>query len=161
MLYEVITVVTIPSPAEGRKRFDQAQVGIQKLKESVDSMLVISNDRLHNIYGRITSYNVCYTKLLRKFSDRIILARELSIEQVKEIVDQVEKENILGPKGKLVEIEVFGHGALCVAVSGRCSMSLFCYGTSANKGKCTQVCRRQYKITDIETGKELKIDNNS
>ncbi len=104
--------------------------------------------------------NIDAVRFFSKFSDRIILARELSIEQVKEIVDQVEKENILGPKGKLVEIEVFGHGALCVAVSGRCSMSLFCYGTSANKGKCTQVCRRQYKITDIETGKELKIDNN-
>lgn len=104
--------------------------------------------------------NIEAVRFFSKFSDRLILARELSLEQVSEIVDQVEQENILGPSCKLVEIEVFGHGALCVAVSGRCSMSLFCYGSSANKGKCTQVCRRKFKVTDIETGKELEVDNN-
>ncbi len=104
--------------------------------------------------------NIETVKFFSKYTNRIILARELTIEQVKEIVEQIKKENITGPNGKLVEIEIFGHGALCVAVSGRCSMSLYCYNSSANKGKCTQVCRRKYKVTDMETGKELVVDNN-
>lgn len=104
--------------------------------------------------------NIESVRFFAKYSNRLILARELTIEQVKDIVDQIEKENIVGPNGKLVEIEIFGHGAQCVAVSGRCAMSLYCYNSSANKGKCTQICRRAYKVTDIETGKELVIDNN-
>lgn len=112
------------------------------------------------ISTQLSVSNIEAVRFFAKYSNRIILARELTIEQVKEIVKQIEKENIKGPSGNLVEIEIFGHGALCVAVSGRCSMSLFCYNSSANKGKCTQVCRRSYKITDTETGQELVIDNN-
>lgn len=104
--------------------------------------------------------NIEAVRFFAKFSNRLILARELTIEQVKEIVDQIETEKITGPNGKLVEIEIFGHGALCVAVSGRCAMSLYCYNSSANKGKCTQICRRKFKVTDEETGQELKVDNN-
>lgn len=104
--------------------------------------------------------NIESIRFFSKYSDRIILARELSLEQVKEIVDQIKEFDIKGPSGRLVEIEIFGHGALCVAVSGRCSMSLFCYNTSANKGKCTQICRRSYIVKDKETGQELEIDNN-
>lgn len=104
--------------------------------------------------------NVESVRFFSKYSDRIILARELSLEQVKEIVEQIKEFDIKGPSGRLVEIEIFGHGALCVAVSGRCSMSLFCYNTSANKGKCTQICRRSYIVKDKETGQELEIDNN-
>jgi U32 family peptidase len=104
--------------------------------------------------------NIETVKFFSQYTDRIILARELTLEQVKEIVTQIEEEAIKGPSGELVEIEIFGHGALCVAVSGRCSMSLYCYDSSANKGKCTQVCRRAYKVTDLETGKELVVDNN-
>ncbi len=104
--------------------------------------------------------NIESIRFFSKYSDRIILARELSLEQVKEIVEQIKEFDIKGPSGRLVEIEIFGHGALCVAVSGRCSMSLFCYNTSANKGKCTQICRRSYIVKDKETGQELEIDNN-
>lgn len=104
--------------------------------------------------------NIEAVRFFSKYSDRVILARELSLEQVKDIVEGIKREDIKGPSGNLVEIEVFGHGALCVAVSGRCAMSLYCYGSSANKGKCTQVCRRRFRVTDIDTGKELDIDNN-
>lgn len=101
-------------------------------------------------------------KFYSRFCDRIVLARELTLEQIKQICDDIKKQNIRGPKDNLIEIEVFAHGALCVSVSGRCAMSLFCYGSkcSANCGKCTQICRRRYKVTDIETNQELEIDNN-
>ncbi len=112
------------------------------------------------ISTQLSVSNIEAVKYFSKFSDRIILARELNLKQVGDIAKQIEKEKITGPSGELVEIEIFGHGALCVAISGRCNMSLFCYNKSANKGECTQICRRAYKVTDIETGQELKIDNN-
>ncbi len=112
------------------------------------------------ISTQLSISNIEAVKFFAKYANRIILARELTLIQIKEIVKQIEKEDIKGPNGKLVEIEIFGHGALCVAVSGRCNMSLYCNNKSANKGECTQICRRAYKITDLDTGKELKIDNN-
>lgn len=113
-----------------------------------------------HISTQLSISNIESVKFYSKFSDRLVLARELTIDQVKEICVEIKKQDIRGPKGNLIEIEVFAHGALCVAVSGRCSMSLYCYNTSANKGRCTQICRRRYKVTDIDTGKELVVDNN-
>lgn len=104
--------------------------------------------------------NIETLKFFSQFVDRVVLARELNLEQVREISRQIKKLKIEGPRGDLIEIEAFAHGALCVAVSGRCAMSLYCYDKSANKGKCTQICRRRFKVTDIETKKELEIDNN-
>lgn len=98
-------------------------------------------------------------KVLSSWVDRIVLARELSLEQIKKIVEGIKKEKIVGPKGKLIEIEVFGHGAMCVAVSGRCSMSLYTSNLSANRGKCIQMCRRKYEVKDKDTGKKLVLDN--
>ena len=112
------------------------------------------------ISTQLSISNIEAVKYFSKYANRIILARELTLEQVKAIIKQIEEEKIKGPNGKLIEIEIFGHGALCVAVSGRCNMSLYCYDKSANKGECTQICRRAYKVTDLETGIELKIDNN-
>jgi U32 family peptidase len=112
-----------------------------------------------SISTQLSISNIESVRFFAKYANRMILARELSLEQVKEIVKQIEEYNITSPDGELVEIEIFGHGALCVAVSGRCSMSLYCYNSSANKGECTQICRRAYKIEDLETGQELKIDN--
>ena len=103
--------------------------------------------------------NLETVKVLSSWVDRIVLARELSLEQIKKIIDDIKKEKIVGPKGKLIEIEVFGHGAMCVAVSGRCQMSLYHYNLSANRGKCVQVCRRKYEVKDKDTGKELVLDN--
>ncbi len=112
------------------------------------------------ISTQLSISNIEAVKYFSKYANRIILARELSLEQIKEIITQIKEKEIKGPNGKLLEIEIFGHGALCVAVSGRCNMSLYCYNKSANRGECTQVCRRSYKVTDLETGQELKIDNN-
>ena len=103
--------------------------------------------------------NLETVKILSKWVDRIVLARELNLEQIKNIVEGIKKEKIVGPKGDLIEIEVFGHGAMCVAMSGRCQMSLYHYNLSANRGKCVQVCRRKYELKDKDTGKELVLDN--
>jgi putative protease len=104
--------------------------------------------------------NLETVKFLSKWVDRIVLARELNLEQIKKITEGIKKEQIKGPKGKLIEIEVFGHGAMCVGVSGRCQMSLFHTNLSANRGKCVQMCRRKYEVMEMETGKKLVLDNN-
>jgi len=103
--------------------------------------------------------NIDAVKFYSKYADVVVLARELSLEQVKEICREIESRKICGPSGKLVEVEVFVHGAMCVAISGKCYMSLAQYNSSANRGKCLQTCRRTYKVTDTETGDELVIDN--
>ena len=113
-----------------------------------------------HISTQLSVSNTQSVKFYAQFADRIVLARELKLEQVAEIVNDIKKQDIRGPKGELVEIEVFAHGAICVAVSGRCAMSLYSYDRSANRGQCAQVCRRPYKVTDIQTGKELVVDNN-
>lgn len=93
------------------------------------------------------------------YADVAVLARELTLPQIKYIADAVRREHITGPSGELVRIEIFAHGALCVAVSGKCGMSLAVYGSSANRGACFQNCRRSYRVTDAESGDELVIDN--
>jgi U32 family peptidase len=103
--------------------------------------------------------NMEAVKFFSQYADRIVLARELTLEQIHYINEQIKDQNVRGPNGKLVEVEVFIHGAMCVAVSGRCGMSLYLFGTSANCGECTQPCRRSYTVTDKSTGKQLDIDN--
>ncbi len=93
------------------------------------------------------------------FADVVVLSRELSLIQVKEITKGIEKEQIKGPSGNLVQIEIFAHGALCVAVSGKCYMSLHTANSSANRGACTQNCRKTYTVSDKETGYEFELDN--
>ena len=94
-----------------------------------------------------------------QFADVIVLARELNLSQVKEIKRVIDQENICGPSGRPLEIEMFCHGALCMAISGKCYLSLHEYGASANRGACYQICRRGYQVTDLETGNQLLIDN--
>lgn len=94
-----------------------------------------------------------------QFADVIVLARELNLHQVKEIKSIIERDGIKGPSGRPVQIEMFAHGALCMAVSGKCYLSLHEYGASANRGSCYQICRRGYEVTDLETGMKLNIDN--
>jgi putative protease len=113
-----------------------------------------------HVSTQISISNIEGVKFYAQFSDRLVLARELRLEQVASIIEQIKQRKIKGPSGRLVEIEVFAHGALCVSVSGRCGMSLYAYDRSANKGQCTQVCRKKYKVTDMTNGKELVIDNN-
>ncbi len=104
--------------------------------------------------------NIEAVKFFSKFADVVVLARELKLEQIKNIFYEIEKQDVRGPKGELVKIEIFVHGALCVAISGKCYMSLAQYNHSANRGDCLQACRRKYIVTDEETGDELKIENN-
>lgn len=103
--------------------------------------------------------NIEALKFYAQFADVVVLARELNMEQVAEIYRQIEEQQVRGPKGELVRIEMFCHGALCMAVSGKCYMSLQNTGRSANRGECMQLCRRSYTVTDNETGCQLEIDN--
>lgn len=103
--------------------------------------------------------NIEALKFYAQFADVAVLARELNMEQVAEIYRQIEEQNIRGPRGELVRIEMFCHGAFCMAISGKCYMSLHDSNRSANRGQCTQICRRSYTVTDNETGNQLEIDN--
>ena len=109
-----------------------------------------------------TQLNISNVEALRfyaQFADVVVLARELNMEQVAEIYRAIEEQNICGPSGKQVRIEMFCHGALCMAVSGKCYLSLDNATRSANRGECMQLCRRSYIVTDRETGIELEVDN--
>ena len=103
--------------------------------------------------------NIDALKFYAQFADVAVLARELNMEQVKEIHGQILARNICGPMGQPVRIEMFCHGALCMAISGKCYMSLHDANRSANRGECVQICRRSYTVTDNETGNQLEIDN--
>ena len=103
--------------------------------------------------------NIEALKFYAQFADVVVLARELNLDQVADIYRQIEEQHITGPSGELVRIEMFCHGALCMAISGKCYMSLDNTGRSANRGACMQICRRSYIVTDRETGTELEIDN--
>jgi len=103
--------------------------------------------------------NIEALKFYAQFADVVVLARELNMEQVAEIYHQICEQNVCGPSGNLIRIEMFCHGALCMAVSGKCYMSLDNAGHSANRGECLQICRRSYIVTDAETGDQLQIDN--
>jgi len=102
--------------------------------------------------------NIEAVKFYSHFADVMVTARELNLIQVKEIVDTIEKEDIRGPKGNLIEIEIFAHGALCMAVSGKCYMSLDHLNSSANRGACLQPCRRKYELKDKESDIKFEID---
>ncbi len=109
-----------------------------------------------------TQVNISNTEALKFYSqwaDVVVLARELNMEQVAAIHAAIENENITGPHGKKVRIEMFCHGALCMAVSGKCYLSLHELNSSANRGACTQICRRSYTVRDRETGEELAVEN--
>ncbi len=103
--------------------------------------------------------NVEALKFYAQFADVVVLARELNLDQVAEIHRQIVEQQIRGPRGELVRIEMFCHGALCMAVSGKCYMSLHDANRSANRGECIQICRRSYILTDAETGNEIEVDN--
>lgn len=112
-----------------------------------------------HISTQVNVTNIETVKFYSLFADTIVLARELSLTQVKKITDVIRAENIKGPSGRLIEIEIFVHGALCMAVSGKCYLSLHTHNASANRGACIQNCRRTYKVIDQEEGHELAIDN--
>ncbi len=132
---------------------------------------IIASDQSAILYAReagmevhiSTQLNVSNTETLRFYSqwaDTVVLARELSMEQVAHIHGEIERQEIRGPRGELVKIEMFAHGALCMAVSGKCYLSLHENGNSANRGACMQLCRRGYELRDPETGEGITVDNN-
>lgn len=112
-----------------------------------------------HISTQLNVTNIETVKFYAMFADTIVLSRELSLRQVKKITADIEKEQIKGPSGNLVEIEIFGHGALCMAVSGKCYLSLHSHNSSANRGACKQNCRKKYTVIDQESGFEIEIDN--
>ena len=115
------------------------------LEVHISTQLSISNSESLRFYSQ--------------FADVVVLARELNLDQVRKISDTIGRDHICGPSGRPVRIEMFAHGALCMAVSGKCYLSLHSYGASANRGSCYQVCRRGYEVTDLETGNRLLVDN--
>jgi len=103
--------------------------------------------------------NMSAVRFFSKYSDVIVLARELNLSQIEKICNTIKKEKIRGPSKEILKIELFIHGALCVAIAGKCHMSLATYNHSANRGDCLQTCRRKYRVIDDETNQELVIDN--
>ncbi len=112
-----------------------------------------------HISTQINITNIETVKFYALFADTMVMSRELSITQIKKICQQIEKEEIKGPSGNLVEVEIFGHGALCMAVSGKCYLSLHSHNSSANRGACKQNCRKKYTVIDQESGFEIELDN--
>ena len=112
-----------------------------------------------HISTQLSISNVESLRFYSQFADVVVLARELRLEQVRAIREAIDRENICGPSGRKIRIEMFCHGALCMAVSGKCYLSLHEYNASANRGACYQVCRHAYEVTDRETGAQLLIDN--
>lgn len=142
---------------------------ISRAKEAGISA-IIASDMAAILYAReigqevhiSTQVNVSNIEAVRfyaQFADVMVLARELNMEQVAEISRAIERDDIRGPRGERVRLEMFCHGALCMAVSGKCYMSLHEMNSSANRGACNQICRRAYIVRDKETGEELEIDN--
>jgi len=112
-----------------------------------------------HISTQINITNIETVKFYALFADTMVMSRELSITQVKKICDQIIKDEVRGPSGNLVEVEIFGHGALCMAVSGKCYLSLHSHNSSANRGACKQNCRKKYTVIDQESGFEIELDN--
>ena len=142
---------------------------IDKAKEAGVSA-VIASDQSAILYAakkgvevhistQLNISNIETLKFYAKFADVVVLARELTLEQVAEISHQIYAQNICGPKGELIKLEMFAHGALCMSVSGKCYLSLHEYDKSANRGSCLQTCRRAYVVTDKETGSQLEVDH--
>ncbi len=136
-------------------------------REGVDA--IIASDLAAILYARrigqevhiSTQCNISNSEAVRfyaQWADTVVLARELTLEQVAAIRDEIVRNEIRGPRGELVEIEMFAHGALCMSISGKCYLSLYETGCSANRGACRQLCRRKYTVTDTETGAALDVD---
>lgn len=148
----------------------EAMHSIVDAAKEADISAVIASDVVVMTYCRrvgvevhlSTQLNISNIEALQfyaQFADVAVLARELNMWQVKEIYDQIQIRQVTGPSGRPVRIEMFCHGALCMAISGKCYLSLQNAGRSANRGECVQICRRGYEVTDIETGCQLNVDN--
>lgn len=138
-----------------------ARVGVDAIIAA--DMAVIERCRQKTIPIHISTQanitNIDAVRFYSRFADVMVLSREMTLERASRMIQQIMSENICGPSGNLVRIEAFAHGALCMAISGKCYLSLDNANSSANRGACTQICRRPYKVTDMDGGVELLIDN--
>ena len=138
-----------------------AEAGVSAVIASDIAAITAARDRGIEVHIS-TQCNISNTAAARYYSqwaDTIVLARELNLDQVKAISTAIATEPILGPAGKPLKIEMFCHGALCMAVSGKCYLSLHELNSSANRGACAQICRRAYTVTDKDTGEQLEVEN--
>ncbi|MEN8247610.1 MAG: peptidase U32 family protein [Bacteroidota bacterium] len=145
-----------------KKLVDQAkEAGITAVIASDQAVINYASTQGMEVHisTQLNITNIETVKFYSHFADVMVMSRELSLRQVKKICDAIEKEDVRGPSGELIQVELFGHGALCMAVSGKCYLSLHTHNSSANRGACLQNCRRTYKVIDLEDGHELEIDN--
>lgn len=148
---ELMRLIVDAAKAAGISAVIAADVAVMSYAHSIGQQVHLS-----------TQLNISNVEALRfyaQFADVVVLARELNLEQVAEIYRHIKQENICGPSGEQIRIEMFCHGALCMAVSGKCYLSLHEMNSSANRGACMQVCRRGYSVKDKDTDIELEVDN--
>lgn len=151
------------------EEMEQLQVLLEKAKENKISAIIASDMAVIQLAKSLgltihmsTQTNISNleaVKFYAAFADVMVLARELNLKQIHEICTAIKEQHICGPSGELVKIEIFVHGALCMAVSGKCYLSLDNMNYSANRGACLQICRRPYRVTDKDGGIELEVDN--
>ncbi|MCD6201968.1 MAG: U32 family peptidase [Bacteroidales bacterium] len=145
-----------------QKIVDRAQVtGVDALIISDQAALQYARQKKMEVHlsTQVNISNSASLKFYSGYADVVVLARELTLKQVKNMIAVIRNEDIRGPSGELIRIELFAHGALCMAISGKCYLSLHEQNASANRGTCLQTCRKAYVVTDKETGYELEIDN--
>jgi U32 family peptidase len=156
------TVIYDTEMKEMRKIVDSAKKnGISAIIASDQSVIqyAVSVGMPVHMSTQTNISNISAVRFFAQFADVIVTARELSLKQVASITKSIRNENITGPSGSRVRIEIFAHGALCMAISGKCFLSLDHYNAPANRGACYQLCRRPYKVTDLDGEIELEIDN--
>lgn len=163
----VKTYLTVNTILYDNEMMDMCAIIDRAVKEGVDA--IIAADVAAIMYARRVGMEVHIStqcnisnaesvKFYAQWADVVVLARELSLEQIAHISREIEANEIVGPKGEPVRIEMFAHGALCMSISGKCYLSEHEEHCSANRGACRQICRRKYLITDMQTGRELAID---
>jgi putative protease len=135
--------------------------GVSAIIASDQAALMYAFELGHEIHlsTQLNISNLEALKFYAHWADVVVLARELTLEQIHEIYEGIERENITGPSGNRIKIELFAHGALCMAISGKCYLSLHQENISANRGACLQICRRSYTVQETETGNQLEVDN--
>lgn len=138
-----------------------AEAGISAIIASDMAAILYARSRGVEVHisTQLSVSNTATVEFLSQWADVVVLARELDLDRVRRIHEAIVSRDIRGPHGELVRIEMFCHGALCMAISGKCYLSLHEMNSSANRGACTQICRRGYTVTDRETGEQLDIDN--
>ncbi|MCL2283210.1 MAG: U32 family peptidase [Fibromonadales bacterium] len=159
--YLTLNTVIYDNEIERMRQIVDGAAGIDAIIASDMAVLNYARKKRVELHAstQLNISNIEAVEFFSSFCDVMVLARELTIAQVASIVKEIEKRKIKGPSGNLVKIEIFCHGALCMAVSGKCYLSLHHYNHSANRGACFQICRRSYLAKDLETDEELVIDN--